>query len=287
MVKTISEALSYGCEQLKISNIESFLSDSLILLCHTLSCDKTYLIVNKNQAVSPEDFLKYSEYIKLRKENMPVKYITGICEFMSLDFIVNKHVLIPRTDTEILVEEVLKRNESSKKLKILDLCCGSGCIGISLAHYFKNSIVTLVDISEEALKVTEQNISKHNLSHRVSALKRDILSQGVDGSFDIIVSNPPYINDEDYERLEPDVKLYEPKGALLSEKDEYKFYKRIIDDFSPLLEENGQMYLEMGYNQSAFLEKYMRKSNKFSNIEIIKDFGGINRVLRGELCKRN
>lgn len=283
MVKTISEALSYGSEQLKSSNTESFLSDSLILLCHTLNCDKTYLLVNKNENISQENFSKYSEYIKLRKKNMPVKYITGICEFMSLDFIVNEHVLIPRPDTEILVEEVLNRNENSKKLKILDLCCGSGCIGISLAHYLKNSLVTLVDISEEALNVADKNILKHNLSERVTTAKKDILTENIDGSFDIIVSNPPYINDEDYERLEPDVKLYEPKGALLSEEDEYKFYKRIIDDFSPLLKENGQMYLEMGYNQSAFLEEYMKNSNKFLNVEIIKDFGGINRVLRGGL----
>ena len=170
MVKTITDALNYGCEQLKTNNIESFLADSLILLCHTLNLNKTGLLIHKNDDISKADFDRYKEYIKLRCNNMPVKYITGICEFMSLDFIVNENVLIPRPDTEILVEEVINDN-CIETPEILDLCAGSGCIGISLAHYLKNAKVTLVDISDGAIDVINKNIEKHSLSSCVKVIK--------------------------------------------------------------------------------------------------------------------
>ena len=114
MVKTIADALGYGSGQLKTNNTESFLADSLILLCHTLNCDKTYLLIHKNDIITEDDFEKYKKYIEKRKNNMPVKYITGSCEFMSLDFTVNENVLIPRPDTEILVEKVISENKHKK-----------------------------------------------------------------------------------------------------------------------------------------------------------------------------
>lgn len=279
MVKTISQALSFGKEQLDAVNIESSYTDSLILLCYALGYSKTDILIHKNDLISEESLKAYLSLINQRKKHMPVKYLTGICEFMSLDFVVNQNVLIPRPDTEILVESVIERFKDSKNIEILDLCCGSGCIGISLSYYIKDSFVTMADISDGALKIAKENIKKHSLENRINLKKLDVLSELPEGKFDIIVSNPPYINEEDYENLEDDVKLHEPEIALVSRDDEYKFYKRIIDCYYNSLKDNGEMYLEMGYNQSEFLYEYAKKSGKYKDINIIKDLSGINRVL--------
>ncbi len=279
MVKTIYDALTYGTDILKENDVESFLSDAKILLCHILKCDKNYLLVHKNDKLPSELFIQYEELIKKRAEKMPVKYITGICEFYSLDFFVNSNVLIPRPDTEIIIDKAIKEFKKEDNIKILDLCTGSGCVGISLATQFKNSNVTLVDISEKALNVANKNIAKHNLKERIHVIKKDILRDTINEKYDLIVSNPPYINENDYENLEKDVKNYEPKIALLSPVDEYKFYKRIIDVYSDNLNENGIILLEMGYNQWEYLYNYSKNSGKFKLIEIEKDLAGIKRVL--------
>lgn len=279
MVNTISEALSFGNEQLKNADIESFILDSLILLCHALNCDKQYLIIHKNDLIKEADFKTYKDYIEKRKKNMPVKYITGVCEFMSLDFIIDQNVLIPRPDTEILVEKVISDFSTREGLKVLDLCCGSGCIGVSLASYLKGAFVTMADISKPALEISKKNILKHNLKDNIKLLNVDILNEKIEGKFDIITSNPPYINEEDYERLDDNVKLYEPEIALVSRDDEYKFYKRIICEYYKNLNIDGRMYLEMGYNQSEYLYNYAISLNKYKKVEIIKDLNGIDRVL--------
>lgn len=279
MVKTIYDALTYGTDILKENNVESFLSDAKILLCHILKCDKNYLLVHKNDELNKELYSKYKELINLRADKMPVKYITGICEFYSLDFYVTPDILIPRPDTEIIIDKAICEYKKEDDIKILDLCTGSGCIGISLATQFKNSNVTLVDISKKALSVANKNVNKHNLKERIKLIKKDILTDTIDEKYDLIVSNPPYINEKDYENLEKDVKNYEPKIALLSHDDEYKFYKRIIDVYSDNLNENGIILLEMGYNQWEYLYTYAKQSDIFSNIEIAKDLSGINRVL--------
>lgn len=279
MVKTLFEALKYGNDILKQNNIESFSIDSKILLCHVLNCDKNYLLVHKNDLISNEDYLKYLELIEKRSKNMPVKYLTGICEFYSLDFLVNENVLIPRPDTEIIIETAIDKSDINRELKILDLCSGSGCIGITLAKYFTNSKVTLVDISEGAIEISNKNILKHNVESRVNTIKKDILCEQISQKYDLIVSNPPYINEAEYLTLEDDVKKYEPKIALVSPVDEYKFYKRIIDVYSKNLKDDGLMLLEMGYNQSEYLFNYATNTNFFKSIEIKKDFSGIDRVL--------
>lgn len=279
MVKTIFDALKYGTDVLKENNVESYLSDAKILLCHILNCDKNYLLVHKNDELILELFLKYKELIKKRADKMPVKYITGICEFYSLPFYVSPDVLIPRPDTEIIIDRAICEFKKDDKLKILDLCTGSGCIGISLATIFKNSNVTLVDISEKALAIADKNIKKHNLQAKINVIKKDILTDTIDEKYDLIVSNPPYISEKDFVNLEKDVKNYEPEIALVSHNDEYKFYKRIIDVYWNNLNENGIILLEMGYNQWEYLYNFAKQSDKFSKIEIEKDLSGINRVL--------
>lgn len=279
MVKSIHETLKTGISILESNYIESALLDAQILLCHILNCDKSHLIIHKNDKISADNYDKYIGLINKRARNMPVKYLTGICEFYSLDFEVNENVLIPRPDTEIIIDTALAAVDKKQKIKILDLCSGSGCIGITLANLYKESFVTLVELSDGAIRISEKNIEKHNLKNRIKIYKKDILKETIDGQFDIIVSNPPYINENDFENLEPDVKNYEPEMALISPQDEYKFYKRIIDVYSKNLAKNGIMLLEMGYNQSEYLYSYALNSEFFSEISIIKDLSGINRVL--------
>ena len=279
MVKTIYEALSFGLSKLTEAKIESALIDAQLLLCHILKCDKGYLTVHKNDKISDSVFNKYAVLIEKRAQKMPVKYITGTCEFYSLEFTVDENVLIPRPDTEIIIDTVSEEINTDKNIKILDLCSGSGCIGITLATLYKNSQVTLAELSDGAIRISQKNIMKHQLENCIKIEKKDILTETIQGKFDIIVSNPPYINEEDYEKLEDDVKNFEPEMALVSHQDEYKFYKRIIDAFSENLSENGIMLLEMGYNQSEYLSHYALNSNNFSKISVIKDLSGINRVL--------
>lgn len=277
--ETIKEVLYRAQKGLKENNIESYYIDSLILLCFVLNCDKAYLTIYCNNYLNKKQIEKYFKLISLRKKNMPVKYITGICEFMSLDFYVNRNVLIPRPDTEILVEEAIKKINGDIRVKILDLCCGSGCIGISICHYLKNADCLMYDISRRALKVAKKNIIKHNLNERIKLKKGNVLSLKIKDRFDLIVSNPPYINERDYYNLEDDVKLYEPKIALLSEYDEFKFYRAIINNFSDNLKSGGYLLFEVSYNQSEYISQVIIESKNFKDIEIIKDLNGIDRVL--------
>ncbi len=279
MVKTIYDALNFGVSKLKEAKIESSLIDAQILLCHVLKCDKGYLTVHKNDTIPLNKFDEYAGLIEKRKNKMPVKYITGICEFYSLEFIVDENVLIPRPDTEIIIDAVIAEVNKDKAIKILDLCSGSGCIGITLTALYKNSETKLVELSSGAIKISQKNILKHKLEKRIKIEKKDILTETVQGKYDIIVSNPPYINEADYIHLEDDVKNYEPEMALVSHQDEYKFYKRIIDVYSKNLAENGILFLEMGYNQSEYLSNYALNSKIFSFVTVKKDLSGINRVL--------
>ena len=279
MVKTIFEALDFGIKTLDKSNIDSAFIDAQLLLCHILNCDKGYLIVHKNDSLPETKYQEYTELINKRANHMPVKYITEKCEFYSLEFTVNKNVLIPRPDTEIIIDTVLSLIPDDRKLNILDLCSGSGCIGITLATLYKNSSVTLIDISEGAIETAMININTLCPDGRISIEKKDILKDTISGKYDLIVSNPPYINEADYENLEEDVKNYEPEIALVSPVDEYKFYKRIMDVYSANLKSEGYLLFEMGYNQWEFLSSYAKNSGKFSEIKIEKDFSGINRVL--------
>ena len=279
MVKTIFEILNSGINILNENKIESALIDAQLLLCHILNCDRGYLTVHKNDTVSETDCVKYEELIKKRANNMPLKYIVGKCEFYSLEFKVNENVLIPRPDTEIIIDTALSKIPVKYEISILDLCTGSGCIGITLATLYKKSLVTLVDISDGAIEVCEYNIKSLCPDNRINILKKDILCDEISGEYDLIVSNPPYINEEDFKNLDSDVKNYEPEIALVSRDDEYKFYKRIIDHYSENLKSNGLLLLEMGYNQWEFLLSYAIETKKFSDIWIEKDFSGINRVL--------
>lgn len=271
MVK-IKEAFHKAQEILKENGIEDFKSDAFFLMAGIFSIDRSDFLSNKEI-----DFSVLENALKRRINGEPCAYITGETEFMSLPFKVNKNVLIPRQDTENLVEFILNNTKGTEN--ILDLCTGSGCIGISLKKYIKNSSVTMVDISQGAVETARENAKLNNVE--VNIIKDDILNPKYSYSmYDILVSNPPYIEKDVVETLENQVKDFEPRLALDGGEDGLIFYRKIAKDFKKFIKDGGICAFEIGYNQGDAVKKIL-EDNGFINTEIIKDYSGNDRIVRG------
>lgn len=251
---------------------ESPALDAKILLCHVLGCDKLSLSLNREKELTFDEQTHFEALVKRRKNAEPVAYIVGEKEFMSLPFYVDPNVLIPRPDTEILVQEAIKNYTGGS---ILDIGTGSGCIAVSLAYYIKEATVTALDISPSALLVAKKNALRNGVN--IQFIEADILNDEICGKYDMIVSNPPYIKPSVIETLSPDVKLYEPYNALDGGDDGLKFYRRIIEK-APL-NDNGVLLFEVGFDQARDVAQLMIE--KFCSVEIVKDYGGIERVVIG------
>lgn len=281
---TIGELLNEGTKILASVDIDTARLDSQLLLGKVLNKEKLYLITNNDKVVDKIEAKQYLELIEKRKEKMPVRYLLGECDFMGLDFHVEEGVLIPRSDTEVLVEEVLKRIKEDESLMVCDLCSGSGAIGISLAHYRKNIQVDAIDYYDIPEKVTNINIIKNNLQDRVRFMKSDLLMEPLKSGkkYDFIVSNPPYIKEEEINTLMSDVKDYEPRTALSGGDDGLVFYRRIVEESKKVLKKNGILSFEIGYDQGESVKQLM-ESNGYENVEITKDLAGLDRVVIGIL----
>jgi release factor-specific protein-(glutamine-N5) methyltransferase len=277
----ISKLLDRGTVEL--TGIDTARLDSQLLLGKVLQKSKLHIITNFEEIVPKEKIEEYLQLIHKRKNRMPVKYILGECDFMGLDFNVEEGVLIPRSDTEVLVEEVLKLIKEDDELQVCDLCCGSGAIGIALAHYRENIHVDSVDYYEIPEKVTKDNISKNNLSGRVTFIKSDLLKDIIitGKQYNIIVSNPPYIKSKEIETLMSDVKDYEPALALDGGKDGLKFYRRIVEESKNTLIEGGILAFEIGYDQGKDVKTLM-ELNGFEEIVVHQDLAGLDRVVLGK-----
>lgn len=247
------------------------------IVMSVLGIDRTQLITDSKRELGENEISAVNSCVQRRINGEPLQYILGECEFMSLPFFVESGVLIPRADTETLVEEVIKL--SKPNAKILDICCGSGCIGISLAHFIKDAAVTMLDISDKAIEVTAKNAELNNVMGRVTVKKCDILSEYPDKKYDIIVSNPPYIETAVIDGLQTEVKDHEPRLALDGGDDGLVFYRRITDIAPKILNENGILAFEIGFNQGAAVKELMKKN--FNHIKIIKDLAGNDRVVQG------
>lgn len=280
--KTIGELLELGSKKLKEKSIDSYMLDAQLLLGMVLGKDKIYLITNRDKEVSHKDEKEYIALIEKRSSKMPIKYILGETEFMGFDFDVEEGVLIPRGDTEILVEELLSIINEDEELNICDLCSGSGAIGISLAMNRKNIKVDEIDNYDIPEKVTKSNIVKHGLENRVNFIKSDLLEEAIkaEKKYDIIVSNPPYIKASEIEGLIDDVKLYEPHVALDGGEDGLIFYRRIIEESKLTLNEKGILAFEIGHDQGLDVRILMEEAG-FSNVKLVKDLAGLDRVLLG------
>ena len=282
--KKIGELLIDRNKILKEANIDTYILDTQLLLGKVLGKDKLHLITNKEEEVSKFKEREFYSLIEKRKNKMPISYILKTTEFMGLDLHVEEGVLIPRGDTEILVEETLKFMDEDKEYEVCDLCCGSGAIGISIAHFRENTKVDLIDYYDVPEKVTKRNIVKQKLSNRAKFIKSDLLNEVINQQkkYDILVSNPPYIKEEVIDTLMEDVKDYEPHTALSGGNDGLDFYRRIVDDSDKILKENGILAFEIGHDQGEEVSNLMIEKG-YKNVRVVKDLAGLDRVVIGNI----
>ena len=279
----IREILKKADNILSENGIEDSYNESTILFAYALNKSKTYIYTHMDVDLDKDAELKFLGFIMKRSKNMPVAYIVNTAWFMSLELYVNKSTLIPRPETEGLVEEVLDiiKDSPKEKVKLLDICTGSGCIGLAVAYYDKNVEVTLSDINSECIEVAKKNIYRNNLNSRVIAVKSDLFCAFDISKYDVITANPPYIPSEDIHDLDSDVRLYEPHTALDGGIDGLDFYMKIISSAKKHLNLGGYLVIEAGINQSDKIVEFFSK-NKYSNISTINDIAGIPRIIVGK-----
>lgn len=286
---TYGEVFEEGKRRLTEAAIEEAELDARLLLEHVCGTDRNTLLAHGDRLVTEEDRLRYQELIKQRASRIPLQQLTGVQNFMGLDFLVNEHVLIPRQDTEFLVEEVLKNLHDG--MRVLDLCTGTGCILISLLRYTNDCQGLGVDISPEALAVAKMNARRLLTGNGESAeserrghlqfLESDLYER-VEGIFDIIVSNPPYIPIDVIDTLMPEVREHEPRLALDGSEDGLLFYRRIIEGCRAYLKGGGMLFFEIGHDQGAAVRELMEQAG-FLEVQVTKDYAGLDRVVSGIL----
>lgn len=265
-------------EILKNHNIKNPRSDVETLLSFVLNTKRSLLPSMREKEVNIEQFDIFKEYISRRIKREPVAYIIGYCGFMDFEFKVNRNVLIPRPETELLVEEVLK--SSNKKGKVLDMCTGSGCIAISLAKYGEYDSITASDISKEALALASEN-ALINEVFNIDFIESDMFNNLQGKHFDILVSNPPYISETEYGKLEEELK-FEPEKALIAEENGMFFYKKIAEESRNYLSEDGMCFLEISSTCSNEIKEIFIK-NGYKDIKILNDYASLPRILKAKV----
>lgn len=273
---TYRQLYEYGAKKLEEAGIEEAKLDARLLLeyiCHT---DRNTLLVHGDSERGGMEEQFYRMCIDKRATRVPLQHITGEQEFMGLTFRVNRHTLIPRQDTEILVEEGMRRMFDG--MRILDMCTGSGCILLSLLKYSNECEGLGVDISGEALKVARENAQRLGL--KADFIQGDLFENVPEKRFDMIISNPPYIETAVIETLMPEVREHEPMQALDGMEDGLFFYRKIVEKAGRFLEKGGWLLFEIGYNQGEAVSNLMTAQG-FQNVEVVKDYAGLDRVVLG------
>ncbi|MEQ9115909.1 MAG: peptide chain release factor N(5)-glutamine methyltransferase [Rickettsiales bacterium] len=273
---TIREAINQASTLLQKQGIHSPALDARIILQHVLAISHEEIILNSNKNISKIDQQLYDKLIKKRTVNTPVSYITGKKEFYSKTFIVNEYTLLPRPDTETIVEYCCKLFAKDYQIKILDIGTGSGCIAICLADNYKDSEVIATDCSVDALTVAKKNAATHQVD--INFIKDNNFSSTINEKFDLIISNPPYIKTDDINNLSRDVKEYEPHTALDGGKDGLDAYRVIISQAVTKLKPKGYLVFEIGMNQHQEIQM-IAKENGFKLQEQVKDLAGIIRCI--------
>lgn len=285
----INELLKLGVKELGKREYLDPISESIIILSYLQNVDKSYIYTHGNEEVNREIVDKFLDFIEKRKEGWPLSYILKEKEFYGLNFYIEEGVLVPRPDTEILVEWIINKvNEEFKNeyLDIVELGTGSGCIALTLAYYLENIKIFAVDIDDKALKVAKINRDKFKLNNKVKFYKGDLFNGiktlQLEGKVDIIVSNPPYIPTEDISKLQIEVRKHEPKNALDGGESGFSYYEKIVPDSKEYLKREGILAVEIGYNQGIYVKRLFNE-NGFKDIYIIKDFQGLDRVVVGRV----
>lgn len=277
---TLREAYQNGVKQLTQAGVGEASLDAWYLLEHVTGISRAMFLADGGRTLEEEDWNQYKQVLDLRAQRIPLQHITGVQEFMGLEFQVNEHVLIPRQDTEVLVETALEAMKGKEQVQLLDMCTGSGCILLSTLYYGRQERTMTgvgVDISPEALQVATAN--GKNLEIEATFLESDLFSK-VEGTFDMIVSNPPYIPSAVIEGLEPEVKEHDPMLALDGKEDGLYFYRKIIEEARSYLQLGGYLIFEIGHDQGEDVSSYM-KIHGFQDVRVKKDLAGLDRVVCG------
>ena len=281
MKLTLQSLLEEGSARLSKAGVKEALLDSRYLLFEAFNMDWTHFLLDRNEEISDlEKVEMYRALLEKREKRVPLQQIFGKCHFMGLEFYINKNVLIPRQDTEILAELILKDYKGSNA-EILDMCTGSGCIAVSLACLGGFEGILAVDISPKALEVARENVRKLVGEGRIELAESDLFASfAKNRKFDVIVSNPPYIPTKEIEGLEPEVRDFEPRLALDGKEDGLHFYKKLILEGRRYLKPQGAVYFEIGFDQGEGVSGLLKKAG-FEEVRIEKDRAGLNRVAVG------
>lgn len=272
---TFREAICFGEEKLNIAGIEDAKHDAWLLLTFICKIDRTFYYVHMDEEMAVEQVAEYENVLSKRAEHVPLQYITGEQEFMGIPFHVNEAVLIPRQDTETLVEEALKVVRPG--MKVLDMCTGSGCILISILKNVVDVEGYGYDISKQAINVAKENAKLNNVN---ATFERSDLFEDVADRFDVIISNPPYIPTDVIGGLMPEVAVYEPIQALDGKEDGLHFYRRIVEKASDYLNPGGKLLFEIGHDQGESVSSLMIEAG-YKDVRVIKDLAGNDRVVTG------
>lgn len=274
---TFREAISFGEEKLNIAGIDDAKHDAWLLLTFICKIDRTFYYVHMDDDMSVEQVAEYENVLNKRAEHVPLQYITGEQEFMGIPFHVNDSVLIPRQDTETLVEEALKVVRPG--MKVMDMCTGSGCILISILKNIVDVEGFGYDISKQAINVAKENAKLNNVN---ATFERSDLFDDVSDKFDVIVSNPPYIPTDVIGGLMPEVAVFEPMLALDGKEDGLHFYRRIVEKALEYLNPGGKLLFEIGHDQGKSVSGLMKEAG-FQDVRVVKDLVGNDRVVIGGL----
>lgn len=273
---TIKQAITKGMIMLKSNNVESPKLKARLLLQYVLDKTRQYIIVYDNKEIDKQQQWQYFVNIEKLTKGIPLQHITHRQEFMKMDFFVDENVLIPRPDTEILVEEVIKIAQKYNSPRILDLCTGSGAIAISLKKFVPSADITAVDISEKALEIAQKNAEK--LEAKINFVKSNLFDKLDNKKFDIIVSNPPYIRKDEIKKLSEEVQK-EPKIALDGGEDGLDFYRIIAEQAINYLKTGSFLCFEIGYNQKNDVIKIIEDEQNYKNTYCKKDLYGNDRII--------
>ena len=280
---TLRNLYQYGMESLENAGITDAKLDAWYLLEYETGISRAAFFMDPDRMIEEKTAKKYQEDICIRARRIPLQHITGEQEFMGLSFKVNEHVLVPRQDTEVLVEEALKKITSG--MRILDMCTGSGCILESILKFAEKKDIKLngtgCDISEEALKIAKENNTR--LKTDAEFVQSDLF-ENIEKDYDMIVSNPPYIRTGEICRLEDEVKLHDPWIALDGKEDGLHFYRRIVEESTKYLKKGGYLLFEIGFDQGKDVSK-MLEDHGYEEIKVKKDLAGLDRVVMGRYNK--
>jgi release factor glutamine methyltransferase len=273
---SIARAMAASAERLYAAGLDaSARPDAQTLLMHVLACDRTMLLVNPDRVLSAEELEIYNRCISRREAHEPIQYITGCVEFYGLSLQVDRNVLIPRPETEHLVEALLARISHTEPYAIADVGTGSGAIAIALAHALPNVTITATDLSAAALAVARRNADTHNFAARIEFVETDLLAGLESKRFDAVVSNPPYVAEGDRSLLDTQVRNYEPSGALFAGPSGFDIYERLIPQAERVLKQDGWLLMEIGFGQQQRIAEML---SGWNDLSFVPDLQGIPRV---------